>query len=615
MTAHPTKKFSLRALRTHTGGNVLAIAAASVLPILAIVGGTVDMSRAYMAQAQLQSACDAAVLAGRRASSRTGTYGTAERSKADRMFNANFEPKRLSVTQSDFKSQREEDASISGVATATLPTVIMGAFSFEAFSLSANCLAELEVSNTDVMFVLDTTGSMRGAPLEGLRDAVRDFHSSMASSLMTPESRIRYGFVPYAQSVNAKYLVANRQLPTSYFGVSSIYSTREAIFRTEDFVGTGSKTYGATETITSSSAQCTGNGSEWSTDYNRKTISGRAPNLVATFYERESYTASPGSVNGSCKRRRVTQPVRRVYKLTGFVDHETSMDTSGLSNLKAISIAYPAFSDSWVSEPGTYDAREMGALNEGNSYGFSSRESSWNGCVMERSTVRSTNWDPIPNGARDLDVVSAPEPGVPESHWAPLWTDVMFNRHTGNTYSSDCPQEMRAFTPVEMTSSTVPAWVDIYLNGLVANGSTYHDIGMIWGARLTSKRGIMTANVNDEPLRSSTRHLIFMTDGKLQANRDTASAYGIERLTNLVSSPNTDNATLSTIHQARFRAACNAARNEDVVIWMIAFGTEISDDMRYCATGDRVFLANNTNELRTQFKSIASQIATLRLSN
>ena len=61
MTARPNDRFSLRALRANTGGNVLAIAAASILPILAIVGGTVDMSRAYMAQAQLQSACDAGV--------------------------------------------------------------------------------------------------------------------------------------------------------------------------------------------------------------------------------------------------------------------------------------------------------------------------------------------------------------------------------------------------------------------------------------------------------------------------------------------------------------------------------------------------------------------------
>ncbi|MCH2487585.1 MAG: pilus assembly protein TadG-related protein, partial [Erythrobacter sp.] len=179
MTAGPIEGRSLKALRENTGGNVLAIAAASVLPILAIVGGTVDMSRAYMAQAQLQSACDAGVLAGRRASGRSGKYETEEKAKANKMFNANFEPSKLSVTTSSFTSKRETNEDISGVATAVLPTMIMGVFAYDDFDLKVDCTAELQITNTDVMFVLDTTGSMLGAPLEGLKNAVRDFHVAM----------------------------------------------------------------------------------------------------------------------------------------------------------------------------------------------------------------------------------------------------------------------------------------------------------------------------------------------------------------------------------------------------------------------------------------------------
>ena len=42
-------------------GNTLAIAAAALLPMMALIGGGVDVSRAYMAKTQLQSACDAGV--------------------------------------------------------------------------------------------------------------------------------------------------------------------------------------------------------------------------------------------------------------------------------------------------------------------------------------------------------------------------------------------------------------------------------------------------------------------------------------------------------------------------------------------------------------------------
>ena len=47
-------------------GNTLAIVGAALVPLCAMIGSGLDMSRAYMAKTRLQSACDAAALAGRR---------------------------------------------------------------------------------------------------------------------------------------------------------------------------------------------------------------------------------------------------------------------------------------------------------------------------------------------------------------------------------------------------------------------------------------------------------------------------------------------------------------------------------------------------------------------
>ena len=55
----------LKSLRHDRQGNVLPMAAAGVLVMAALIGGAVDMSRAYQTQSRLQSACDAGVLAGR----------------------------------------------------------------------------------------------------------------------------------------------------------------------------------------------------------------------------------------------------------------------------------------------------------------------------------------------------------------------------------------------------------------------------------------------------------------------------------------------------------------------------------------------------------------------
>ena len=47
-------------------GNTLAMIAAAIFPLLALVGGGVDMGRSYLAQSRLQAACDAGVLAARK---------------------------------------------------------------------------------------------------------------------------------------------------------------------------------------------------------------------------------------------------------------------------------------------------------------------------------------------------------------------------------------------------------------------------------------------------------------------------------------------------------------------------------------------------------------------
>ena len=70
-----------------------------------------------------------------------------------------------------------------------------------------------------------------------------------------------------------------------------------------------------------------------------------------------------------------------------------------------------------------------------------------------------------------------------------------------------------------------------YLNSLYSDGGTYHDLGMIWGARFISPNGVFggdnPSTYNDRPVR---RYVIFMTDGILDTGDTLYSSYGIERL-------------------------------------------------------------------------------------
>ena len=44
-------------------GNALILTAAAIIPVIGIIGSSVDIGRAYMAKTRLQQACDAGVLA------------------------------------------------------------------------------------------------------------------------------------------------------------------------------------------------------------------------------------------------------------------------------------------------------------------------------------------------------------------------------------------------------------------------------------------------------------------------------------------------------------------------------------------------------------------------
>ena len=79
----------LSRLRRDARGNTLAIVGAALVPLAGMIGSGVDMSRAYMAKTRLQSACDAAALAGRRVM-QNDTMNSTVQNEALRFFNFNF---------------------------------------------------------------------------------------------------------------------------------------------------------------------------------------------------------------------------------------------------------------------------------------------------------------------------------------------------------------------------------------------------------------------------------------------------------------------------------------------------------------------------------------------
>lgn len=648
----------LAELCANKAGNTMVLAAVAILVLLAAVGGGVDMSRAYMTRTNLQSACDAGVLAGRKALAKTGVYETVEQERADKMFTFNMKAEATNSTDVEFDSQANDDGSVSGTASAKMPTVIMKMFNVDDFDLSVECSAELQMASADIIFVLDTTLSMncpssdndctagttehenddgeKDSRLQALRDAVGDFHLTVAKSVTTPEeTSIRYAFVPYSSSVNIKQLLASAapadgQFKSSWLATTVPYATTVAAFDTAaTWEVTSDVTTPSTETYSSniSSSNCNKYAANnYPSNGSNPVTSGTAPsNVTTTTYSLNKWTEKAGSNPkvGSCVRNKSVNVKKfnsskvASYKFTRWKNITKNIDVADLISNKAMSIytGTGTIGDSvTVATRVELDRRQLvtTAFKTGSLAGTSTP---WNGCIEERATVHDLTMNPVPDGAWDLNINDEPD-GTAPTLWKPYWQNIVFG--TGSSAKADqCPPTpMRGFEKVDIETykDSVPDWLDTYLTGMEAEGYTYHDIGMIWAARLGSTRGMFKENAVPKDIPSVSRHVIFMTDGIMNPDLSVYSAYGAEQSDRRVAPAGTNKSTLITYHNNRFLAACAAAEQEGYTVWVIAFGKDITVEMKNCSTADRWYHATDTTQLSNAFKFIAGQVADLRIN-
>lgn len=623
-----------RSLAADNAGNTMVISAAAILMLIAAAGGGIDISRAYMTKANLQSACDAGVLAGRKALAKSGTYGNPEKAKAEKMFNFNLRPDQTQATDVVFDSVSHDDGSVTGTASATIPTIVMKIFKFTDFDLSVECSAELQMASADVMFVLDTTGSMAGSRIQGLRDAIRDFHKTVAQAVIDKDKTvIRYAFVPYSSSVNASGILASGAMKSEWFASVSRMPTKVAVFETPYYLyekNDPTTSASVNETTTTTSSAC-----------KSETVNGGGPAPTATTetnYVKVSWNkSSTWSSTGPCVRTKTVKTTAyktvTVYQFDRYEYRDWDVPSAGLLPGGSLPIVSRDLSTSsgtpyYVDVAGTYDLRTLALKKQEQDSGNTHirlrdpSTPSTSACIEERGTVVNLAMNPVPDDAFDLNINDAPDPNDERTKWRAMWRDMYYTRSSltdgSRAPSPACPAPMRQFEEVDTNSTDVPDWLDDYLDDeLTATGNTYHDIGMIWGARLASTNGMYSANVLEGDRNSVSRHIIFMTDGAMEPSSTVYNAYGVEAQEHRVApagSGSGQNSTLATYHTNRFLAACRKAREEGYTIWVIGFGTSITTAMRTCSSANRAYPANSTDELKAAFRYIAGQVADLRLN-
>lgn len=647
--------FMRRLLRDKTA-NTLAISAAALVPLMAMVGGGVDASRYYMAAARMQSACDAGALATRQAMTTT-TMSTAQRQIGLNFFDQNFNDGLFGVTGRTRNYTANSSGVVTGTASGVLPATIMGAFGYTQFNISVSCSAEVNISNTDIMFVLDVTGSMAqcpngsncgggaGSKIVALRQAVMSFYETVQSATSTG-AQVRYGMVPYSSQVNVGY-----SLPRVHLINRHSYQSRVARFREETTTIPGNGVRPGDTIVISDQLEWlprdTANFGVTGTDVLRFRNSNRSAREAA---EEFCFEDLPGTYT-------VNNETWRVYDDTEFVNPQwetgaTNNRAACRGRVRKTRVATQAdvvpdrtetnivFQDYLYCRVEIGNATPCGVTNPaGSPQGWETianlsafyvgnrrvnlptgvngamESHTWAGCIEEPDTVLADNYNPIPAGAHDLNINLVP--ANDSQRWRPALLSAVYDRGGPNNVASNnwvtgystCPVPARTLAPITQ------AELQTYVDSLTTAGNTYHDIGMVWGARFISPRGIFAANntsaPNGDPI---SRHIVFMTDGAQQNWNTDYATHGVERMDRRITG-NGDEDLLEARRASRLQAICRAAKQEGITVWVVAFGTALTTELENCASPGRAFPASDNATLTARFREIAQKIAALRLTS
>ena len=637
----------LARLRRDARGNTFAIVGAALVPLTAMIGSGVDMSRAYMAKTRLQSACDAAALAGRRVMT-NDTLDATVTNEATRFFRFNFPNDLYQTTAFTPAVTRPSSGTVRVAASTTIPTAIMRIFGFTSLPLSVTCDASLSYVNTDVMLVLDTTGSMAwdingntttntaNQRITALRQAVMALYDELApiqTQLEANGLRLRYGVVPYSSTVNVGALI--RAANPGYLVDNLEYQTRVARFDDQEVEyipeppvvnDPVTQTHGSS--ISQSNCDKYGRNVSFS-GFSPSSTSGGGPapstTWTRTFSNNEaqgvdwgwSGASDTSGDNRSCRRRYVqtntTYEAEYHWESTGWSYEPENIDVSAYKLGGAITIATNNNGESPVG--GNFDPLETAA----NVTGGGTSSITWNGCIEERNTVNTittASGYTIPANAFDIDINLIPTTDA--MRWRPMFPEITYRRSAGSSQSWSGTSMSGSACPTAAVRLT--AWnrgqMESYVQSFNPTGNTYHDIGMIWGARMISNAGIFADSpdvFNGMPV---ARHIIFMTDGQMDTDSTIYGARGVERHDQRISGQHSPSESdLNGRHMQRFKMVCNAAKGMNASIWVIAFGTTLTSDMQECASNaNQASTASNSAALIARFREIGSNIGLLRLT-
>ena len=179
------------------GASVAIIMALSIIPLVGIVALAVDYGRATRYRSQLQASLDSATLGAARSLMMQGGQTT---QNVTSFVTANFTQQVAGLSPS-ITAQVDANNVVRATASVNLPTTFGQVVGVATLDLKVSSQAKFGLGAAEIALVLDNTGSMSGARLDGLKTAATTLVDTLYNSV-TPATSLKIGLVPFTYYVN-----------------------------------------------------------------------------------------------------------------------------------------------------------------------------------------------------------------------------------------------------------------------------------------------------------------------------------------------------------------------------------------------------------------------------
>lgn len=218
-----------RSIVTDQRGAVAILAGFLLIPLIAFIGGAIDLVRVFQLESKLQSALDNAALSAASLTNNQSIDQVINEYIAANLGDAESQIHNLTISPTSDISSNTREVIIN--AQGTIPALFLGVVGIDSLPVGATATAFQGRETVEIAMVLDVSFSMRGAKLASLEDAAIAF----VEQVLTEETmeRTTISLIPYGGSVNIEPLFDSYVIPLDDPDVNLDPSTSE--YRDADF--------------------------------------------------------------------------------------------------------------------------------------------------------------------------------------------------------------------------------------------------------------------------------------------------------------------------------------------------------------------------------------------